>query len=72
MRTLKSENLRKCLSLLREFIDEAPQTDKKGIAALALNQLQAITAGIGPGDSPINSNCNGRPRIDGSSFAGKG
>jgi hypothetical protein len=43
---LKVENLNKCVSLLREFIDESSEADnKKGIAKLALEQLEKITAG---------------------------
>jgi hypothetical protein len=46
MGSLKAENLKKCVSLLREFIDESSEANnKKGIAKLALEQLQRITAG---------------------------
>jgi hypothetical protein len=45
MSNLKAESLNKCVSLLREFIDESGDGSKKGIAALALNQLERITAG---------------------------
>ncbi|UCH93730.1 MAG: hypothetical protein JSV88_26160 [Candidatus Aminicenantes bacterium] len=46
MGSLKAENLKKCVSLLREFIDESSEANnKKGIAKLALDQLQRITAG---------------------------
>ena len=64
MNTLKSENLKKCLSILRGFIDESPRGCKKGIAVLALDQLQRITAGDGGGDSNNGNDCNGKPRID--------
>ena len=64
MSRLKNENLKQCVSLLREFIDEAStQGNKKEIAILALNQLQSITAGedqqylLGPA-------CLTRPRAD--------
>ncbi|NIM17959.1 MAG: hypothetical protein GTO45_38690 [Candidatus Aminicenantes bacterium] len=43
---LKDESLKKCVSLLREFIHESP-TGKKGTAMLALEHLQKITAGTG-------------------------
>jgi len=38
MSQLKDENVTKCVSLLREFIEEASvQGSKKGVAVLALN-----------------------------------
>ena len=46
MSQLKDENVKKCVSLLREFIEEASvQDNKKGVAILALNHLQRIKAG---------------------------
>ena len=49
MGRLKVENLKKCVSFLKEFIDESSEADnKKGIAKLALEQLEKITAGIEP------------------------
>jgi hypothetical protein len=46
MNRLKDANVKKCVSLLREFIDEAStQDNKKRTAVLALNHLQNITAG---------------------------
>jgi len=72
MSNLKAQNLKKCFSLLREFIDESSQSSKKGIALLALNQLQKITAGkdstgsfdgSNPTDGP-RSICNSRPRAE--------
>ena len=66
MNTLKTKNLKKCLSLLREFMDEAPLTDKKKIAVLALHQLQKITAGTDDsGPAMATSVCSSRPRIYG-------
>ncbi len=62
MKNLKSENVKECFSLLREFIEEAQVlTDQKGIAMLALNHLQNIMAGQG---IPLIS-CVDIPRIDG-------
>lgn len=58
------------MSLLREFVEASlASDDKKGIATLALNQLQKITAGTGEQD-PVNENppentvlgCIPRPR----------
>jgi hypothetical protein len=46
MGRLKVENLNKCVSLLREFVEESSEANnKKGIAKLALEQLEKITAG---------------------------
>jgi hypothetical protein len=64
MSRLKNENLNKCVSLLREFIDEAStQGSKKEIAILALDQLQNITAGTTP-PVPLGPVCITRPRAD--------
>jgi hypothetical protein len=62
MRSLKAENIKKCVSLLREFIEESQEEhNKKGVALLALGQLQKITAGtITPA-----AQCYYRPRADG-------
>ncbi|MGD2090821.1 MAG: hypothetical protein PVH61_31905 [Candidatus Aminicenantes bacterium] len=66
MSRLKTENLKQCVSILKAFIDEASTPDnKKGIAKLALNQLQRITAGndsIESGD--VSFFCFGKPRAD--------
>lgn len=65
MGNLKSENVKKCFSLLREFIKEAEAlSNQKGIAILALNHLQNTIAGK---DSPGASLrlCMDIPRIDG-------
>lgn len=64
MSRLKNENLKKCVSLIREFIDEAStQGSKKEIAILALNQLQRITAGSDQ-QNPLGPICLTRPRAD--------
>lgn len=64
MSQLGKETVTRCVSLLREYIDEAPLSSKKETAVLALDQLQKITAGTGSQDS--NNNviliCAGRPR----------
>jgi len=52
MSRLKIENVNKCISLLREYIEETSLENRKEIAILALNQLQTITAGIDPGNGP--------------------
>ena len=64
MSHLKEKNVEKCFSLLREFIDEAEGlNNKKGIAILALNQLQKIAAGDGShGFGETESFCIDRPR----------
>ena len=64
MSKLKSENLRQCVSLLREFIDQAAETEnKKVIAKMALGQLQKITAGSS--SDVLDPMCSSRPRADG-------
>lgn len=71
MSNLKKENLTKCFSLLREFIEQADtQKSKKGIAVLVLNQLQKITAGSGGADDSDvppppepDSSCISKPRV---------
>ncbi len=69
MSKLKAESLNKCISLLREFIEESPvQDNKKGIAGLALGQLQKIAAGTDPLASA--GSCSSIPRIDGSPNGG--
>jgi hypothetical protein len=62
MSNLRNENVKKCMSLLREFVDEsAVEGNKKGVAILALEHLNRIMAGDGePGPQ-----CVGSPRIDG-------
>lgn len=75
MSRLKDESVKKCFDLLREFIDEPSMGDsKRGIAVLALNHLQKITAGASlddpasGGDASLGQdpNCVELPRIDGS------
>jgi hypothetical protein len=75
MGRLKTENSKKCFSILREFIDDSPlMGSQKQRAALALEQLQKITAGTGSLDSSnagdstgeSGSACISRPRADGS------
>lgn len=67
MRKLKKENVKKCISLLREFVEESGALDnKKERAVLALNQLQKITAGT---DSAVvvgtvSFLCMGKPRVE--------
>lgn len=67
MSKLKKENVKKCISLLREFVEESSALDnKKERAVLALNQLQKITAGTDPafGIGNVFFQCLGRPRAD--------
>jgi hypothetical protein len=73
MSHLKNENVNKCFSLLREYLDEGPANNKKGAAILALDHLQKITAGTDSQGAPLDSNspgtpvlfCTGRPRLNG-------
>jgi hypothetical protein len=64
MSYLKKDNIDKCFSLLREYIESTPSGKNKGGAVLALDQLHNITAGSAGG--PANSSCNDRPRANGS------
>jgi hypothetical protein len=62
MNFLRNENVKKCLSLLKEFVDESSVEDsRKGVAMLALDQLKRITAG----DGDPTPQCIGSPRADG-------
>ena len=67
MSRLKTENVKKCISILQTFVDEASSLDsQKRTAVLALDQLQKITAGTDPSDPsnpPLGTiNCAGKPR----------
>lgn len=63
MTDLKMATVKKCFSLLREFIEEIQgEENKKGIAVLALDQLQRVTAGSTSGGDPL---CIDNPRVDG-------
>jgi hypothetical protein len=73
MSHLKKENIEKCFTLLKDFIDESQGlSSKKGIASLALNQLKRITAGTNleddfnqiPATVEGGTLCVGRPRAD--------
>jgi len=68
MGKLKKENVKKCVSLLREFVEESSAHDnKKERAILALNQLQEITAGNDSNITAIGDvylRCLGRPKVD--------
>lgn len=52
MSNLKTESLNKCFSLLKEFIEESGNETKRGIAALALDQLRRVTAGKDKDEDP--------------------
>lgn len=65
MSHLKGNNVRKCFSLLREFVEESGAVDnKKGIAILALDQLQKVLAGGDVTVNSVNPGCAGRPIAD--------
>jgi hypothetical protein len=58
----KGENLKQCVSLLREFVEKSTARDnKKGTAILALNQLQKVIAGTNGEADVIVRACTGRP-----------
>ncbi len=67
MSHLKEKNVTKCLSLLREFIEEtSAQGNMKRTAVLALDHLQKITAGTdGQEANNSSSMCVDTPRING-------
>ena len=71
MSYLKNENLDKCFSLLREYLNEVTFNNKKGTAILALGHLQKITAGTDSQGALFGSSgvlffgCNGKPKVDG-------
>jgi hypothetical protein len=71
MSHLKNENLNKCFSLLREYLDDGPSNNKKGAAILALDHLQKITGGTDSQDATFDGSpvlflgCQGKPKVDG-------
>jgi hypothetical protein len=63
MSKLKVENSKKCLSILRQFINETPSSgESKKMAVLAINHLQKITAGTDIVLTGTDFTCTGRPR----------
>jgi len=66
MSHLKNKNSKKCLSILRQFIENVTSKGReKEIAVLALDQLQRVTAGFAPGDAGKDL-CIGRPLAESS------
>ncbi len=64
MSHLKDERLKKCVSLLREFVEESKAQDhKKGTAILTLNQLQKIIAGADREADDTVQPCTGKPIV---------
>lgn len=76
MSGLKAENVKKCVFLLRDFIQESQAlNNKKEIATVALNHLQEITAGKnaeGYSNKSEVLSCAIIPRIDGTPNRGNG
>ena len=69
MSSLKKEALNKCFSLLREYIDESSEkNNRKGVAVMALDQLERVTAGTTGGSNPI---CIDSPLLDGAAGGGE-
>jgi hypothetical protein len=63
MSGLKEENIKKCVTLLREFINGPRQENRdKKVALLALDQLQKITAG--QNKDVMAPQCYSKPRAD--------
>ncbi len=64
MSHLRDERLKKCVSLLREYVEESKAQDhKKGTAILTLNQLQKIIAGTNFRADVSARTCTGRPIV---------
>ncbi len=63
MSKLKVENSKKCLSILRQFVEETSSPGKnKNLAILAINHLQKITAGTDIVLTGTDFICTGKPR----------
>jgi hypothetical protein len=72
MSYLKNDNVNKCVSLLREYI-ETPSNNKKQIAVLALDQLQKVSAGSASGIDDgsaevVGMSCTERPKANGNNI----
>lgn len=66
MSRLRNKNSKKCLSILRHFIEGVTSKGReKEVAVLALDQLQRITAGFAPGAAGKNL-CIGKPLAESS------
>ena len=65
MSNLKNDTLRRCFSLLREYVEESrAEANKKGTAILTLNQLQKIMAGTDGEAIVFDGLCNGKPILN--------
>ncbi|MCU0288773.1 MAG: hypothetical protein MUF15_20560 [Acidobacteria bacterium] len=65
MRHLKGNNVKKCFSLLREFVEESKAVDnKKSIAILALKELDRVIAGDDVTSDNTEMSCLGRPILE--------
>jgi hypothetical protein len=63
MSKLKVESSKKCLSILRQFVEETSSPSKnKDLAILAINHLQKITAGTDIVLAGTDFTCSERPR----------
>jgi len=59
----KVENSKQCLSILRQFVEEASSSGKsKDLAILVINHLQKITAGTDIVPTGIDFTCTEKPR----------
>ena len=66
MSYLKNKNSKKCLSIIRQFIEGAKSEKReKETVILALDQLQRVTAGIDAGAAGKDL-CIGRPLAESS------
>ena len=65
MRHLKRNNVKKCFSLLREFVEASGAVDnKKEIAILALEELNRVMAGDEVTSNNSELSCLGRPILE--------
>jgi hypothetical protein len=63
MSKLKVESSKKCLSILRQFVEDTSSSgNTKDMAILAIDHLQKITAGTDIILSGTDFTCSGRPR----------
>lgn len=70
MSRLKVENVKKCISLLRGYLDQTPPDQQKGAALLALDQLQRISAGDNISGGYSEFVCLDKPRAQGDPSGG--
>ncbi len=64
MSQLQADQSRNCLSILKQFVNEARTTEtQRGVAELVLDQLEKVTAGTDP-NANTGPDCTYVPRAD--------